>query len=335
MPRNRARLWGLLIVVLVVSKGGVFLAQEPQMWTMELRIAASPTEDVRIVQAAKEVAGKELYFDGELVAKWVPILKGKVDSCLDSPHLVTRKIDSGRVELLVLVGDDDITEQYVRAIALDRDRYGQFALAVRLDGLGSAKLKRLSSNNLSSDGRVRNAAVIMDGKVYGAAELVAELSDAFQITGDFTESTIDSIATRAGGKVKRVYYSPPPGSITIYPWHLAAGAVILLVILLGLLPARGLTASRHSRLWIIAGVIVGAIVGAHQLGVSVSYGTADIGSGLSAIEERTNVTLLWVFLGGVAGAGVGAVVGLLSKFLVRRAIYNAGRLFCKIRSCHP
>lgn len=335
MRRNRARLWGLLIVVLVVSKGGVLLAQEPQRWTMELRIAASPTEDAKIVQAAKEVVHNELHFDGELVAKWVPILKKKVDSCLSNPHLVTRKIDNGRVQLLVLVGDDDITEQHVRAIASGRDRFGQFALGVRLDDPGSAKLRRLSSNNLSTDSRVRHAAVIMDGKVYGAAELVAALSDGFQITGDFTESTIDSIATRAGGKVKRVYYSPPPGSITIYPWRIGVLAVTLVVILLGLLPARGLTPSRHPRLWISAGIIVGAIVGAHQLGVSVSYGTAGIGGGLSAIEERINISLLWVFLGGVAGAGAGAIVGLLSKLLARRAIYNAGRLFSRIRSYAP
>ncbi|MHC4499305.1 MAG: SecDF P1 head subdomain-containing protein [Planctomycetota bacterium] len=335
MWRNQGKLLGLLIVVLVVSSGDGLLAQQLQSWTMELRIAASPTEDVKIAQAAKEVAHKELHFDGELVAKWVPILKRKAESCLNNPHLVTRKIDNGRVELLVLVGDDDITEQYVRAIASERDRFGQFALGVRLDDPGSAKLRRLSSNNLSTDSRVRHAAVIMDGKVYGAAELVAALSDGFQITGDFTESTIDSIATRAGGKVKRVYYTPPAGSITIYPWHLAAGAVILPVVLLGLLPARGLTPSKHPRLWISAGIIVGAIVGAHQLGVSVSYGTADIGGGLSAIEESINISLLWVFLGGVTGAGAGAIVGLLSKFLVRRAIYSAGRLFSRIRTYGP
>jgi hypothetical protein len=301
---------------------------------MELRIAASPAEDVEIVQAAKQIGKQEVYGNGELAAKWVPTLQDKVDSFVQNPHLVTRESDAGQVELLVLVSDDDITEQYVRAIASDRDRFGQFALGVRLDNPGSGKLRRLSSNNLSTDSRVRHAAVIMDGKVYGAAELVAVLSDGFQITGDFTESTIDSIATRAGDKVKRVYYSPPPGSITIYPWRIGVLAVTLVVILLGLLPARGLTPSKHPRLWISAGIIVGAIVGAHQLGVSVSYGTADIG-GLSAIEERINISLLWVFLGGVAGAGAGAIVGLLSKFLARRAVYNAGRLFSKIRSYAP
>jgi hypothetical protein len=90
--------------------------------------------------------------------------------------------------------------------------------------------------------------------------------------------------------------------------------------------------SKHARSWVVTGATVGAILGAYKLGVSVSYGTADIGGGLSAIERRINIGLLYLFLGAVAGAGVGGIVGLLSKFLVRRAIHNVGRLFSKIRS---
>jgi hypothetical protein len=335
MRRNQGKFLGLLIVVLVVSSGDALLAQELQSWTMELRIAASPTEDVEIVQAAKQTGKQEVYGNGELAAKWVPTLQDKVDSFVQNPHLVTRESGAGQVELLVLVSDDDITEQYVRDIAAGKDRFGRLAVDIRLDDAGMGKLRRLSRNNLSTGSRVRHAAMIMDGKVYGAPELVATLYDAFQITGDFTESMIDSIAKRAGGKVKRVYYSPPPGSITIYPWRLGALAVILIVILLGLLPARGLMPSKHPLWWIVTGATVGAILGAYKLGVSVCYGTADIGGGLSAIEERINIGLLYLFLGAVAGAGVGAIVGLLSRFLVRRAIYNVGRLFSKSRSKGP
>jgi hypothetical protein len=302
---------------------------------MELRIAASPAEDVEIVQAAKQIGKQEVYGNGELAAKWVPTLQDKVDSFVQNPHLVTRESDAGQVQLLVLVSDDDITEQYVREIAAGKDRFGRLAVDIRLNDAGIGKLRRLSRNNLSTGSHVRHAAMIMDGKVYVAPELVTTLSDTFQMTGDFTESMIDSIGKRAGGKVKRVYYSPPPGSITIYPWRIGVLAVILVVILLGLLPARGLVPSKHTRSWVVTGVIVGAILGAYKLGVSVSYGAADIGGGLSATEERISISLLWLFLGGVAGAGVGAIVGLLSKLLARRAIYNAGRLLSKIRSCRP
>lgn len=104
---------------------------------------------------------------------------------------------------------------------------------------------------------------------------------------------------------------------------------VILTIILGSLRAEGLGDSKHPRIWIVCGMVVGAVVGAYQLGVSETFGSVDIGGGYSAMGRRIYISLLWGAIGGAVGSVLGYVGGRLCRFFLRRAIYNVKRLIFK------
>jgi len=328
----------LLAAIIVLSLTGWADGQQEtgkNDWTMELRIAANPKEDSGVVETANNSEMLKVSKEGKVVAKWVEVLQSAEESLGKDPNLVTRRHKEGRLELLVLVDANDITQSYVQRISPDKDRYGQLALRIVFNNEGSTKIFNRTKSMLAYGKPERYMAQIMDSKVYATPAILSTVSGSAIITGDISQSLIDDISRRAKrGLIVKVWDKSeiPPYAIAITPLRLFLLFAILLIIVSGSFPAKELKKSEHPQIWIVFGIAVGAIIGAYQLGVSITYGTADIGGGLSAIEERVHISLLWVFVGGIIGGGLGFLIGLLGRFFVRRAIYNIGKLVCKGKS---
>jgi hypothetical protein len=289
---------------------------------LELRIAAHPNEDALIVDKAKSDPESKVCEGNALIAKWVPVLQRGDAEFLGNPQFVSRRNEQGRVELLVLVDANAITEKHVVKISSGRDRFGRLALHVQLDDAGGIKLRDLTQKNLSTSTCTRYVAEIMDGEVYAAPEILSTVRHHFQIPGDFTEAMIDEIAERAGNQAIGTYTSPPPYSITVTPLRILISLTVLLVLVFGSLPTRGLSESEHPRAWIVFGIVVGALIGGYLVGVTKTTGSPNLHSDIPPWGELIQINILGVLFGSAIGGALGMLAGYLLRFIVRRAIHN-------------
>ncbi|MHC4284098.1 MAG: SecDF P1 head subdomain-containing protein [Planctomycetota bacterium] len=321
----------LTIFYFISLANSLLSGQQQDSWTVEFRIAANATEDAAIVELGKSSKDKGVYREGQLVGKWVEVLKS-TETALEKKHnLVTRRSEQRGLELLVLTTPDDVNESDVRRISPSKDRLGRLALMLEFDDKGSSKIFNMTKKCAYREPQ-RYVATIMDNKVTSIPMVSNPVSRHAQITGDFDESLIEDIRQRSPkGFVRDIYSEPPPYAITVTPWRLAAFLVVAIVVIVGSLPSKGLTKSRHPKVWTISATIIGIFIGAYVLGV-----TRTSAAGMTVAEDWRGITgeviqiaLLWIVVGGVIGAGLGFLLGRACRFFVRRAVHNVTGLVFK------
>jgi hypothetical protein len=284
---------------------------------MEVRLAAHYTKDTGTLAKAESNEASEVYDGNVLIAKWVTISEKRAAEVPATADLVRRKNDSGQVELLVLIGPDDITYEDVRAMSRGMDREGRLALDVELDGVGEAKLQNLTKNNYG-----RYLAQIINGRVMAVPRILSVLRNGLQIPGDFTDVMLNEIAQTSG---KRFYerHRPSPYAVTITPLRVVLLLGVLLTIIVACFPAHGLNESKHPRCWIAASVVVCALLGAWQLAVRTSAVPVEMQRGPGIITEHAHISILHGVLGLLVGGALGIPIGYVIRFLARRAIHNS------------
>lgn len=198
---QRVHLRNLVWLVLLASCGICGIVNEPKLCSasdlqVELRLAADPAQDVDIIQKASTTENREIYKQGEIVAKWVPVHPRLASDLAENEHLVTRRRDDRQVELLVLIRENDITEDDIVRIAPGEDALGQTAIDVWLDSAATNRLLGLTRHLSRGEDRRYLAGVVM-GQVYAASEVVAPVYERFQIPGDFSDAMIERIAGAA------------------------------------------------------------------------------------------------------------------------------------------
>jgi len=256
-----------LLLGLCLCLNGAQASDGSSMWSLEVRIAAHPERDRDIVEGAVSSASRKLYEGQSLVAKWVPVGQ-KAGEFSANPELVTRKNEMGGVELLVLVGANDINEAEVLRIRTGQDCYGRLALQVHLDEVGDAKVRRLTSAVGA------HLAQILDGRVYAVPEIRDRVARALMIPGDFNETTVEDMAERSGGKFGRAH-PPSARAIAVAVFRIVVVLSVVLVLALGVYPASGLQPSHHPRAWLVVSAVACMVVGGYWLGVTKSVAGPD------------------------------------------------------------
>jgi hypothetical protein len=301
---------------------------------MEFRVAAHPAEDALILQGGERSDQSEIYENGVLVGKWVKVWETAEEDLAKTSDLVTRQNEQGRLEVLVLVSPDDVNEGDLRGVVPSPDvMSGGLALALEFNDEGSAKLWNLSKKCIRREPQ-RRMATIMDGRVTAAPVVRSPLRRHAQITGDFTKGVIESIRQRSEkGLVVDIYDGPPP-LIAVTPLRLAVFIVVLLIIVVGSLPAKELRKSKHPKVWTICGTIIGILVGAYILGVSRVEPKANAVEEFpgAIFAEVIQISILELLLGGVIGAVLGFLGGRVCRFFVRRATHKLASLVLRLAS---
>jgi len=310
-----------VILTLCCCLSSILIATEENGWSMEFRIAADPVKDTLIVNKAKSSPDNELYEDKSLIAKWVPVIESKASDFLKHSSFVTRRNTKAEVELLVLIGENDVTESDVCELGTTLDRYGKLALEVYFEDTDPPKIWKLTRKNLN-----RYSAQIINGRVYNAPQIVSGIHRRAVITGDFTEDTINKMLKDSPFRLRPSYPSPPPYAITITPSRIIIFLIILLFLIFGSLPARGLRKSRHPRSWVVVGLVTGIVIGGYSLGVTKTTGGPDFQNGIPPWAQLTQISILGVLSGSAIGCVLGIVGGYLLRFIVRRAMHNISRL---------
>lgn len=319
----------MLVLAIVFCVSGAVIDQERNNWTMEFRIVANATEDATIVQLAKRTSEKTVYKSDELIAKWVPVMQSVEAVLGEEPKLVTRLNNEGRTELLVLINTNDVNESDVRKIYQDKDMNGRMVLRLLFNDEGSEKISNQTKNLFAYGKPKRHMAEIMDGKIYAIPLILSPVSVSAMITGDIDQALIDDIIKRSKpGFVTKVWDSSeiPRYAITVTPLRIIIFLIIFFLLIFGSLPTKGLKESNHPHSWIIVGIVAGIIICGYKFGFSRTYDTVDMVDGTSIFRNAVNISLLWVFVGGAIGTGLGFLAGWLSRFFVRRAIHNVVRL---------
>lgn len=326
--------WVLSALYFTVLVNNSLSVQEQRDWTMEFRIAANATEDATIVELAKSSDNQEIYRNGQLVSKWVKVLESVEKVLEKDPNLLTRRNEQGKQELLVLINANDVTDADVRFISADKDMKGRLALGLIFDEKGSRKIYNLTKEMCAYGHPRRYAAIIMDGKVYTAAMILSPVSGAIMITGDITMEFFEDVWQRS--KLIRSYdeseLPPYAYALRITPLRLIIFACVLLLVIVGSLPAKNLQKSKHPHLWTISGCIAGMLIGAYILGVSKTAGTECqvVETWQAAVGELVVINLTRVFIGGIIGIGCGFLLGRLLRFFIRRAVYNIVKAIVKM-----
>lgn len=328
MGKYTGKTMQLLIVILVLSLSTTLFGQQRKSWTMEFRIAANVAEDSNLVEIGKNSDKQKIYKDAKLIGKWVEVLDSVVPVLEKDPNLVTRRNDKGRLGLLVVINENDVTEDDVRRIYLGKDRNGRLALDVRFDDKGSSKIFNLTKGLFAFGKPERYIAEIMDGKVYATHVIRSAVSRGAIITGDITQALIEDIKQRSQRDlvVLDVFDESeiPPYAITVTPLRLIIFFSILIIIVVGSLPAKQIQKSKRPHLWTISGIVIGMLIGAYKLGVTQTYGTSGtcVQSWEAMVGDVIQINLLWIFIGGAVGSGFGFLLGRLCRFFLRRAVHN-------------
>jgi hypothetical protein len=264
-----------------------------------------------------------VYEGSVLLAKWVPFVE-KAVKFSKTPELVTRTNETGQVELLVLVGINDINEADVRAIRTGQDPYGRLALHIELDEAGATKLQNLTRACLTH-GYKRYFAEIIDGRVWAVPEITTTLHTFFAIPGDFNETTVEDMAERSGGKFGRAH-PPSARAIAVAVFRIVVVLSVVLVLALGVYPASGLQPSKYPRAWLVVSAVACMVVGGYWLGVTKSVAGPDNPYGAPPWGDLIEINVLRVVAGAIIGAVAGVCVGYVLRFLVRQGLFNISRI---------
>lgn len=316
--------YSLIAVVLTLcfSLDRTLAGTETNGWSLEFRITADPTKDTAIINKAKADANNELYEGNSLIAKWVPVFEGRTSDFLGHTGFVTRLNNQRGLYLLVLISENDVTEDDACELGSTLDINGKLALSVRFKDADPPKLLELTKNNVG-----RRMAQIINGQVYNAPYITSALREQAIIAGDFTEDSIDKVTKGSPLKLRRTYYpSPSPYAITLTPIRILIALIILFVIIFGSLPACGLKESKRPHSCILISTLIGIVAGGYWLGVTKSTVGQENQHGMVPWAELIRISILDVILGALIGGCLGIAVGYLLRFFGRRAFYNFPRL---------
>ena len=330
----------LCVLVGVLLLSGYCAANNSQP-KIELRYAADAKGDVEIVQMAGEPGADGIHVQGQLVAKWVPILPEFL-SCDYFEQCVGKAVmreEGADRELLVLVGANDVEADHIEDIWRARDQYGNLALGLELTAQGDSRIRTLTQTALSNRETQRRVAVIISGKVVSVLLIVTPLYD--QVMVPLPPSVTQSktkLSNLLGASAAEMLLKEEAEVMIHVTWqHRVFVLVLLIALVLASFPAPNLGRPRHTKTWIMMGVVVGALIGAYMCGVSVRHGSLPTGpiepavrDDLVAIVQYTHINILGLLAGGIVGAAFGIPGGFISYLILRRAAHNASRLLNRV-----
>lgn len=207
--------------------------------TLEFRILATTYRQQyrAYIERAKAMAENQTELrddDNNLLAKWVPVAKGKEKS-FDHPDIATRKVkrrnpQTGKpedlLEVLVVKDQFDVNGGYLTRASV-AESMGRPCVNFRFNNAGAQRFSRLTGSHLPDP--VQNfkyyLGIVLDGYLQSAPFIKSAISESGEITGDFTQEEVQELVNvlNAGSlptalsphPISEIFTGPTLGSDTI------------------------------------------------------------------------------------------------------------------------
>ncbi len=267
---------------------------------LELHIAASSQFDAHLIEIAKASDASEVYQHSELVARWIPI-SPDASKKLESTGVVTRSSATGETELLVVLQPYDITTGDVADVWLTRDRMGKPALYFSFNEAGQDKMWDLTHNNIG-----RELVQTLESVAVSVFKIESSFYDGVVLPSEVTERL--SLPT---ADVAPIYYKIGPVVTTLVK---LAGALALALVVIVAIPSFRTFILCHAKTCLLFATVLGAVVGAIWLGVSLTYTPRQLQGDTAIIQRTMSVSIVEL----VAGLLIGALIGYLYVLIACR-----------------
>ncbi|MBN1437075.1 MAG: hypothetical protein JW936_08360 [Sedimentisphaerales bacterium] len=149
-------------VVLIVMLGSCCWArgEAEEEWTFALRILADRQTDLNVVSTGELTQGQDVYVNGSVMARWVPIAADAND--VDVPLSAVTRINSDMgTEVLVLIGWGDFTQDHIESMILAPATNSR-GVSLLINATEAGRGVMAAQTRAHSD---RFAAMVCDGKI--------------------------------------------------------------------------------------------------------------------------------------------------------------------------
>ncbi len=186
----------LLLLGIIVCGGGIALLMQDDptyvrpkpSWTLAFHIAADRSKDASVVALAEASDDDAVVSEEEHVARWIPVDDRSAAEIEGDDTTVTRRLDSGALQVLALIGTSDVDQGDLSSVHAMQDEAGRPCLGATLNEDGGKRMLRLTQLNQG-----RRMAIVVDGRVTAAPELKATIGRTLLISGEFTQEEVDRL----------------------------------------------------------------------------------------------------------------------------------------------
>ena len=139
---------------------------------LEFRIVANRQDHVQIIEAAREVEGRQVEVGGAVVAMWVGLDPEQFDPARTA-QFTTRQNARGETEVLVVMDDYDVTGEYLETATSGIDQGGRPAVNFSFNAQGARRFGHLTTENAPNPGTgfTRDLGIVLDNTLLSAPSL--------------------------------------------------------------------------------------------------------------------------------------------------------------------
>ena len=196
-----------------------------QLGSLEFEILANQRDHSQIITNARQLNSSERdYYEGSrLKATWRDVGDGQVVAEFGDVAARDVKVGDNTIrQLLVMVtGENErVTGQYLVKASQEINERGELAVGFTFDQRGTYLFTNLTSANRPAlDGQFkRRLAIILDGKVHSAPNIIETIGQRGQISGNFTQKEVDRLIDVLNAGALEIPMVPDPiNELTISP----------------------------------------------------------------------------------------------------------------------
>lgn len=265
--------------------------------------------------------------------EWIPVSANACEAVSEISELVTRRRTDGTLEMLLVRSPDDITDRDVGSVFMCPGPDGGPAFECVMTNDGWARYDAFVMANIG-----RHLTMVAFGKVRVVGEIRVSHGNVFFVYQlSESENTVlrhhlqERITVRTGEQ------SADTAASASEVWRpvllVTAAVIVVILVVMAAFPARGLRPVFPRKACLVGALACGCLglaIGAYAFGFSGLFPPITVDQGGQLVREHV-IHLPRLLLGGLGGAAVGAVGGILLTFIVRRAVFNLGRLLRRLK----